>query len=170
MARGAPLIRRVEPGDAQLVKTIRLRSLQADPLSFGSTYEREAAFDDAAWEDWARDDAHGDEMATFLAVEASTPLGIVGAYRDDDEPGLYHVVAMWVAPEVRRRGLARRLLEEIEGWIVAAGGTEVQLFVTDAAEAAQSLYRSTGYAPDGATMPSRHSPGLLETSLRKSLK
>ena len=113
--------------------------------------------------------AVGGALVASLALEDDTAVGIVGAYRDDDARTLYHVIAMWVAPEARRKGLARRLLAAIEGWIAAAGGTEVQLFVTDVARAAQALYRSSGYAPDGTATPSRHSPELTETSLRKSL-
>jgi GNAT superfamily N-acetyltransferase len=94
---------------------------------------------------------------------------MVAAYRDDEDRRLFHVVAMWVAPEARRAGSGRLLLREIEGWIRSCGGTAVQLFVTHAASAARQLYANAGYEPDGVKVESRHTPGLVEVSLTKSL-
>jgi ribosomal protein S18 acetylase RimI-like enzyme len=94
---------------------------------------------------------------------------MVAAYRDEDDRRLFHVVAMWVAPEARRVGIGRLLLGEIEAWIRACGGTSVQLFVTDAASAARQLYVSAGYERDGVQVESRHTPGLVEVSLTKGL-
>ena len=163
------VVRRVQPADGRLVREVRLRSLFSDPASFGSTYEREAAFSDADWDEWASDDAAGDDMATLLALRRGEPVGIVGAFRDDDEASLFHVIAMWVAPDERGRGLGRRLLGEIEGWIAASGGSTVQLSVADSAEPARRLYESAGYSPDGESIPSPHHPGVRHVSLRRPL-
>lgn len=76
---------------------------------------------------------------------------------------------MWVAPEARGTGLARRLLDELEAWMRVSGGKTAHLSVTTDAEAAQRLYESAGYAPDGQAEESHHTPGLLHVSLRKSL-
>ena len=152
-----------------MIRALRLRALRSDPSSFGSTYEREAAFSEQKWRDWASGDAAGDEYATFIARQGQEPVGMVAAYRDEEDRSLFHVVAMWVAPEVRRAGTGRLLLREIEAWIRACGGTSVQLFVTKAASAAHQLYASAGYEPDGVEVESRHTPGLVEVSLTKSL-
>ena len=148
---------------------MRLRALSTDPASFGSTLEREAAYDDEQWEEWAVGDAEGDELATLLALRGGEPVGIVAAYRDDGNPQLFAIFSMWVAPEIRGEGIGRRLLAEIEAWIVAAGGTSAQLSVTDAAGAARRLYESAGYECDGRSAESRHTPGLTEIGLRKRL-
>lgn len=108
-------------------------------------------------------------MATLLALQGKTTIGIVGAYRDDDDASLFHVFAMWVAPEHRRSGLGRRMLTAIEEWIAEAGGTTVQLDVADAAKAAVTLYETSGYMPDGHQSPSPHTPGITHLSLRKRL-
>jgi ribosomal protein S18 acetylase RimI-like enzyme len=162
-------IRRVEPRDGPLVKSLRLRALETDPTSFVSTHGREAAHTDEEWDAWAAGDATGDEMATMIAFRGIEPVGIVAAYRDDAEVHLYHVIAMWVAPESRRCGLGRQLLQAIEDWIVESGGTSVQLEVADAAEAASRLYEGAGYMPDGQQSPSPHTPGVTHISLRKRL-
>lgn len=164
-----PFIRRVTARDADSIKSIRLRSLQSDPLSFGSTFVKEAAYADEEWADWASGDASGDEMATMLALDHGEPVGIVGAYRDDDDHSLYHVIAMWVVPEYRGRGLGRRLLHAIEEWVDGCGGATIQLDVADQAPAAARLYQSAGYALDGQESPSPHTPVITHLSMRKSL-
>ncbi len=76
---------------------------------------------------------------------------------------------MWVAPEVRGLGVGRRLLDEIEAWARAAGAATLRLAVTDRDEAAQALYRSAGFEPNGQRTESHHTPGLVEIGLVKRL-
>jgi ribosomal protein S18 acetylase RimI-like enzyme len=163
------VVTRVRRGDWPLIRDLRLRALQTDPSSFGSTYQAEAAYSEQQWRDWAAEDAVGDEYATLIARQGEQPIGMVAAYRDEVQRNLFHIVAMWVAPEGRRAGIGRLLLREIEIWIRSCGGTAAQLFVTTAASAARHLYESAGYAPDGGHAESRHTPGLVEVSLTKEL-
>ena len=163
------VITRVTPRDWPALRDLRLRALQTDPLSFGSTYDREARFSDDDWRRWASEDSLGDVMATWIATREQRPVGIVGAYRDKTDPVLFHIVAMWVAPEVRGEGIGRQLLAQIEGWIRSCGGQVVQLHVTTTASAARRLYETAGFAPDGDLRESNHTPGLSEVSLRKTL-
>lgn len=164
------VIRRVEPSDSALLRRVRLRALVTDPASFGSTYEREAAFPDQTWAERAARSAAGDDAATLLAISGDEPVGIVTAMRNETQKQLFHVVGMWVAPEARREGVGRKLLNRIEGWIASCDGTNAHLSVTDAATAARQLYESAGYRPDGTSSESRHTPGLMEVSLLKSLE
>ena len=145
------------------------RSLATDPSSFISTFAREAAFAEEEWTEWAAGDASGDEKSTLFALQSGEPVALVAAYRDEVQRSLFHVVAMWVAPEVRREGIGRRLLDEIEAWIVASGGTCVQLSVADQAVAAIRLYDVAGYRADGERSESPHTPGVGLMRLRKQL-
>ena len=163
------LIRRIAPSDSAILRRVRLRALATDPASFGSTYEREAAFPDQTWAERAARSAAGDDAATLLAISGDEPIGIVTAMRNETQKQLFHVVGRWVAPEARREGIGRGLLNAIEGWIASCGGTSAHLSVTDAATAAMRLYASTGYRPDGTSAASRHTPGLTEISLLKQL-
>jgi ribosomal protein S18 acetylase RimI-like enzyme len=164
------VIRRVRPDDTALLRDVRLRALATDPASFGSTHEREAAYPDERWEEWCAGDAAGEEMTTLLALRGDTAVGLVASSRDDDEPHVYDVFTMWVAPEARGTGIGRRLLSEVENWIRGAGGTVVRLFVTNEARAAQRLYESAGYERDGTERASRHTRGLTEIGLRKTIR
>ena len=162
-------VRRVTAANGPLVRAVRLRALASDPLSFGSTYEREAAYTDAKWDEWAAGDAAGDDAATFLAFDGEAPIGIVVGARRDDEQDVFNVFAMWVAPEARRRGVARLMLETVERWIASAGARQAALSVTTAAPAARRLYESAGYEPTGSSAESRHTPGVVEFGYRKTL-
>jgi ribosomal protein S18 acetylase RimI-like enzyme len=163
------VIRRVQAGDGAFIKDVRLRALETDPLSFGSTHSREASYSDSEWVDWATGDASGEETATLLAIRGREPVGMIAAYRDATQHDLFHVVAMWVAPEVRREGIGWLLLGGIEAWIASCGGTCIQLSVADSAAAASRLYEKSGYEADGEVSASPHTPGVTHVSLRKRL-
>jgi ribosomal protein S18 acetylase RimI-like enzyme len=164
------LISRVTPSDWSLLRELRLRALHSDPLSFGSTFEREAGFADEVWQEWAGEDAAGVVTATFLAKRGEQAVGMVGAYRDEDDDGLFHVIAMWVAPEARRQGVGRTLLSQAEEWIRLCRGRIVRLHMTTAATDARRLYEAAGFKLDGEQRASSHTAGLTELSLRKVLE
>jgi GNAT superfamily N-acetyltransferase len=164
------VVRRIAPDDVGVARELRLRALKTDPSSFGSTYEREAAFADEIWEERVARGARGDDAATLLAFRADEAVGLVSGFRDEEEATVFDVVGMWVAPEARGEGIGRRLLEEIESWFASCGGIEVRLSVTNEAAAARGLYASAGYEPDGRADESPHTPGLVELGMRKRLR
>ena len=61
------------------------------------------------------------------------------------EPGVAEIKRMFVKPRARGRGLARRMLAELEGIAREAGQREVRLFTTDMLPEAMALYASEGY-------------------------
>src|SRR5215813_3260804 len=74
-----------------------------------------------------------DEMSAFA-------IGVI------EENGVGHITTVGVAPEYRRRGLARLILQEIERSFIARGVTTVRLEVRTQNVAAQKLYEHLGYA------------------------
>jgi ribosomal protein S18 acetylase RimI-like enzyme len=52
---------------------------------------------------------------------------------------------MWVAPEVRRLGVGRRLLSELERLAREGGARVARLETNDSLKEAIQLYRSSGY-------------------------
>jgi GNAT superfamily N-acetyltransferase len=74
-------------------------------------------------------------------------------------PGDAEVKRMYVAPEARRRGLARRLLACLERDATAAGKTRMVLETGLAQPEAITLYLSAGYAPILSFGLHRDSPG-----------
>ena len=74
-----------------------------------------------------------DEMSAFA----------IGMIEDD---GIGHITTIGVAPEYRRRGLARLMIHEIERSFVARGLSTVRLEVRVDNLSAQRLYEQIGYA------------------------
>ncbi|MEP7338077.1 MAG: N-acetyltransferase [Acidobacteriota bacterium] len=73
-----------------------------------------------------------DEMAAF-------GIGVI------EENGIGHLTTVGVAPEYRRRGLARLILHEIERSFAARSVTTIRLEVRVNNLAAQQLYEQVGY-------------------------
>jgi hypothetical protein len=59
------VIRRVTAEDGPLIKRLRLRALEIDPLSFGSTLAGEVVYSDSQWAEWANEGASGEDRATL---------------------------------------------------------------------------------------------------------
>jgi hypothetical protein len=45
----SPVVRRLQPGEVDVLRRIRLRALLEEPDAYCSTYEGEAAFTDDVW-------------------------------------------------------------------------------------------------------------------------
>ena len=54
---------------------------------------------------------------------------------------------MWIAPQARGQGVARRMLQALEDAARAAGLTSVRLDTNKALGNAQRLYLAAGYSP-----------------------
>jgi ribosomal protein S18 acetylase RimI-like enzyme len=82
----------------------------------------------------------------FLIVRlAGRPIGC--AALRTLEPGLGEIKRMWVSPEARGLGIARRLLGTLEARGREMGMDRICLDTNRALTQAQALYRSAGYRP-----------------------
>jgi ribosomal-protein-alanine N-acetyltransferase len=97
----------------------------------------------------AREMAH-DWSSILLAVEPApggeAVLGLVVFWLVHDE---VHVLNVAVAPEARRRGVARALMREVERRGAGRGARIATLEVRRSNQAALELYRSLGYRKVG---------------------
>lgn len=89
------------------------------------------------------DDHDSDRMVFLVACARARPLAC-GALRSV-EPAMGEVKRMYVAPELRGRGIARRLLGVIETIAVARRHEVMRLETGNRSPAALHLYRSAGY-------------------------
>jgi len=137
-------VRRLGPDDAAAVQRLRRRALEEEPLSFGTSPHEDRVLDDARVVGVL---TPTDDAAVFGAFEEDELRGLVGVLRPDKEK-LRHRAEVWgtyVAPEGRRRGLGRALMDALIDWSRAAGATHVFLGVTAAAPEARALYESVGF-------------------------
>lgn len=82
----------------------------------------------------------------FLLASCDGVASAMGGWRWVDDVAV-EIKRMYVRPEARHRGLARRLLHELELRAAAAGATRVVLGTGMAQPEAIALYESSGYAP-----------------------
>lgn len=144
-------VRRLQPEEWPVWREIRLRSLADTPDAFGSTLAREEGF---AEEDWLLRMQSMPVVAFVDGVAAS--MG--GAFRPEE--GVAHVIAMWTAPEFRRRGLAGLVLDDLVAQ-ARAEGRRVVLDVTRGNDGARTTYERFGFVPTGRSAPLREGSDLL---------
>lgn len=143
-------VRRVNAQDWQLVRCVRLAALADAPDAFGQTLDEELALPDAHWQARTAVNAAGLENIAFLASIDDVPCGLaVGALEPQGQAELY---SMWVAANVRRRGIGLALVQAVSAWARERGATRLSLKVVAANSGAVELYRANGFElePDAA--------------------
>ncbi|MGD0644078.1 MAG: ribosomal protein S18-alanine N-acetyltransferase [Candidatus Bathyarchaeia archaeon] len=86
-----------------------------------------------------------------LVAKANSDIaGFVIAQAEIENNTLYsHIITINVAPDYRRKGIASKMLEEIESIFKQKGITECHLEVREDNGAALKLYQKTGYQKIG---------------------
>jgi GNAT superfamily N-acetyltransferase len=135
----------VTPDDWEEWRAIRLASLLDTPTAYGSTYEREVAFTEQDWRERLAGPA-------VLVRADGVPVAMGAAF--NPEPGTLHIVAMYVVPAHRGRGLSRLVLDALVGH-GRERGLRVQLSVNTDNEVARLAYLRYGFVPTGETRPLR---------------
>ena len=149
-------------------KTVRLRALKDSPLAFGSTYHRESQFGD---EEWNARTAHltGERNIGFLAQCNGKYTGLALCFIDKDDSLKGELRSMWVAPEARRHGVGRQLIDAIATWAAGRGVRTLHLMVTSINDDAIEFYRRNGFSKTGRTEPYPNDPDIVEYEMTKIL-
>lgn len=137
-------IRVLRPDDAEALFVLRRHALEDAPLAFAASPEDDrASSPDAVREDLSR----GPDSAVFGALDEDL-LGMIGLYREPKRK-MAHKLYLWgmyVRPEGRGRGIARALLQAALAHARTLDGvTQVQISVTEDADAARALYEEFGF-------------------------
>jgi ribosomal protein S18 acetylase RimI-like enzyme len=140
--------------DWRIWRALRLRALEDAPEAFASTLastlEREAQDGEAYWRGYfAR------EGPTLIAEVDGVPSGMARVVvEDEDDPA--HLFSMWVAPEVRGRGVGALLVRTGIEWLEDhRPGMPLRLEVVETNLPARRLYERCGFTlvgpnPEGA--------------------
>jgi len=156
------LVRQTVLADWQALRDVRLQALRDAPYAFGSSYAREAAFDEAEWRKRATRDG------SFLAfLPELTPAGLAGGFQE--EPGLVELVAMFVRPKARGRGVGEALIGAVIAWARKRDATSVHLWVTETNQPARGLYERCGFAVTAERQPLPSDPALGEIGMTRPL-
>ena len=166
-------IRVAQPADWRVAKDIRLHALADSPSAFGSTLAREAAFDDAEWQErvapgnWFL--AWSGPAESSTASSGTEAVGMAAIITQDCLPDERHLVGMWVAPERRGSAVATQLVEAVCLAAAADGATGVVLWVADDNTRAERFYRRLGFFATGERQPLPSNPAVGEQRMRRQL-
>lgn len=150
-------IERLTEDDWERLRDLRLRALRSDGEAFGSSLAREEGFREMHWRMRLR------ASPWYVAVHDGRDAGLVCVIEEPGaEPSERHVVSLWVAPEVRRRGVARSLLDAAAEGAAAVGATRLTLWRLADQEGAGAAYRACGFAPTGEAVPLHRDPSRVE--------
>lgn len=139
-------IRRLQIGEANLFKQIRLRSLQEASYAFSSTYESALQRSEESWREQSDSTAHGSDRATFIAFSDDNPIGIAALYRREDQVDVGQLLQVWVAPEYRGMGIAENLMDAIFEWASENIFNTILSRVRDGNTRAQKFYIKYGFS------------------------
>ena len=132
-------IERIKAEEWQLLREMRLAALADAPEAFGQRFEEARGQPDAEWRATTQASSHGERRAWFVARnEEPRPVGIVQARRRPPDDCL--LFSMWVAPEARRSGAGRALVDAVEEWGANCGARRVVLWVIAGNEEALRFY------------------------------
>lgn len=169
MQPGPIEVRRIKPTDWALLREMRLASLLDAPEAFGQRHENAASEPETEWRSAARASSSGDRRAWFIARAGSgayaRDVGLVQARRRPPQDCL--LFSMWVAPNARRSGAGRLLVNAVATWAAGWGGNRVVLWVFGANEGALRFYQRLGFKvlPAGPDAESGRSFGALAMEL-----
>jgi GNAT superfamily N-acetyltransferase len=148
-------LRQAGPDDWLIYRNLRLRALTEEPQAYASPLERELQLTDQQWRDRLG------RAFTVLALTDEELIGTAtGVWRGD---GDMMIVAMYVVPEARGRGLAVRLIDVIAGAAMAGGGRRLLLDLAEGNAAAERSYRRYGFVPTGQSTPMERDPSIMES-------
>jgi ribosomal protein S18 acetylase RimI-like enzyme len=160
-------VRRVRPREWRRWRDLRLAALADSPRAFGSTHQTESTRADQVWKARTAAFASDPNRAVFVAAQGRRWVGCAGIYAAEDEPTT--VISMWVAPEARRQGIARRLLDAVRAWAEARGEPQIRLLVVRDQRAARALYERYGFRKSGHWEPMDRDASILEDEMVLSL-
>ncbi len=135
--------------DWRIWREVRLRALETDPTAFGSTLAGATGENDheARWRQ------RFTVPYNIVSVRNGAFVGQVGATAI--EQGTTELISLWVAPEVRGRGVGDELIEAVVAWARSQGAARVELDVRRANLTAIAVYRRNGFVNcEGALDPS----------------
>lgn len=163
MRRGLPppaQVRLLAPVDWAVWREVRLAMLLDAPGAYTTTYRQAVAFDEGTWRSRL---AASD---TFVATVDGVPAGGCALFMEGGVDACdASLVAMWVAPAARRRGVGRVLVAAAVDRARDLGLRRVLLDVVDANPAARALYEAMGFRLTGSASPYPHDSAVTQLQM-----
>jgi RimJ/RimL family protein N-acetyltransferase len=156
-------IRRLQLGEGELYKQMRLKALQEAPYAFSSTYKSAASRTEGSWNEQADGTARESDRAAFIAFCSDEPIGIAALYRHPEGSESGEVLQVWVAPAFKGKRAAFDLLNAVFQWGAENGFREIVATITKENMGALKFYRKYGFVfMDGTTLDGLDDPVLIK--------
>jgi len=91
---------------------------------------------------------------------------MVAGLRDETDPEVVHLMAMWVHPTIRGSEGAAELVAAVVGWSRSEGAKVVRLKVIKGNDRARHFYERMGFCPTGHEEV-RERDGLIEVQMER---
>ena len=157
-------IKRVGAKCWKSLRAIRLKSLELDPLAFGSTLARELAYTDSLWIERTMKYSTSATDAVWVASCSGALVGTAGIFSHE---GSFHMFGVWVEPAFRGRHIGSMLLDAAIDWMRSSHpSSDLLLGVNPSQASAVTLYLSRGFAFTGSEEPLSHTPGQVVKEMR----
>jgi GNAT superfamily N-acetyltransferase len=158
------MVRRIQIGEGELYKRIRLAALRESPSAFSSTYESALNRTSESWSEQADSTASGSDRSTFIAFFNDLPVGIAALYRKTESVELGELLQVWICPEYRSKGIAVQVMDSVFQWAAENGFRTVLANIARGNERAVQFYRKYGFK-----LADRVSPDAPDVILQKEI-
>ena len=139
-------IRRIQKGEADLFKRIRLKALKDAPYAFPSTYHSAIQRSAESWQEQSDHAALGGDRATFIVFSEDIPIGMAALYRLEDKVDSGELLQVWISPEYRGTKVTWDLMDTIFEWARKNDFRNVIAGVTKANARALKFYIKYGFS------------------------
>ncbi len=147
MKRTGPIsIQPLTPDVWQLHKSVRLAALADAPYAFTTQLADVAERSDEEWAGITYRRAQDPNGITYFAFVDDEPCGMAACVLT--ELGA-EMLAVWVAPQRRRQGVAEAMVDYARAWALARGADQLVVGVYTDNTGAIALYRRVGFVDTG---------------------
>ena len=154
------VVRRVRASEWRELRDLRLEALKDSPGAFWTRYEEAVQRSDDDWREWT-------SLACHVAVENDRIVGMVAGFPEEDDPATAVLLAMFVTPTARGRGVGRSLVDAQLEWARAEGFQRMSLLVNVDQGSAVRLYERCGFVDTGERSALRDTEHTLATMVRE---
>jgi GNAT superfamily N-acetyltransferase len=158
-------LRRIRVDDWARQRSLRLEMLADTPIAYLESLDHAAARPDADWMARVAERVVSRTSAQWVADVGDRFVGTMSCVLD--ETGRVQVVAVYLTPAYRGRGLLARMLDEVVRWARERGVTTLELEVARENDRAVAAYRRLGFVPTGHTHRHPLYPEITEMEMAR---
>lgn len=139
----AVTVRGVAEGEAEALKSVRVRALEDSPNAFIQSVAEAEAEPIAVYEERIASTLRGETLNLVAVDESGSFVGLAAGIPWE---GRTRVVSVWVDPTIRGSGVGAELVERIVAWSIARG-IDCQIETAPGNGPALRLYKRLGFEP-----------------------